>query len=47
MRSITRDTNRKMARDGMFSLELLEQLQVYIDEFRNGEARNGPGGAPE
>ncbi len=27
-------TNRRMAESGMFSLELLEEMQLYVDEFR-------------
>lgn len=36
---IMRENNREMAERGLFSMELLEEMQLHIDEFRNG---NGP-----
>lgn len=43
MRQVTIETNRKMAQDGMFSLELLEQVQAYIEEYRNGGSNEAVG----
>lgn len=34
MREITIETNRKMAQDGMFSLEMMQQMQGHIDDYR-------------
>lgn len=40
MREVTVETNRRMAMDGMFSIEFLEQMQQYIDEFRSQQAED-------
>jgi TRAP-type C4-dicarboxylate transport system substrate-binding protein len=37
MREITVQTNRKMAQDGMFSVEMLQQLQSHIEDYRSGQ----------
>lgn len=34
MRTAMLDTNRQMAQRGMFSMELLEEMQAYVDEYR-------------
>jgi len=34
MRNVAADTNREMARKGMFSPELLQQMQSHIDDYR-------------
>jgi TRAP-type C4-dicarboxylate transport system substrate-binding protein len=34
MRAVAADTNREMAQNGMFSLELLQQMQSHIDDYR-------------
>lgn len=36
IRAVMAENNRAMAREGLFSLDLLEQMQQYIDEFRSG-----------
>lgn len=43
MRRITVETNRRMAQDGMFSLELLEEMQSHIEDFRNGRRADAAG----
>ena len=43
IREIAGETNRKMAQDGMFSLELLEQVQAYIEEYRDGGSNESVG----
>lgn len=45
MRDITVETNRKMAEDGMFSLELLEQMQSHLEDYRNGIGDDEAAGA--
>lgn len=45
MRAITVETNRKMAEDGMFSLDMLEMMQSRIDEYRSEKTADA-GGTP-
>jgi TRAP-type C4-dicarboxylate transport system substrate-binding protein len=35
MRKTTVETNRKMAQDGMFSMDMLQQMQSHIEDYRN------------
>ncbi len=35
IQKIMAENNRDMAKQGLFSLELLETMQRYIDEFRS------------
>lgn len=37
MREVTVETNRRMAQNGMFSVELLDRMQSLIDEFRSNQ----------
>ncbi len=43
MREITVETNRKMAQDGMFSLELLQEMQSHIDDYRKQQSGGASG----
>jgi TRAP-type C4-dicarboxylate transport system substrate-binding protein len=38
IRGIMEKTNRDMAERGLFSKDLLERMEAYVDEFRNGQA---------
>lgn len=38
IREVMTENNRDMAEAGMFSLSVLEQMEAYLAEFRNGEA---------
>jgi TRAP-type C4-dicarboxylate transport system substrate-binding protein len=44
IRDVTLETNRKMAQDGMFSMDRLQQMQSHIDDFRQ-EKTGGNSGA--
>lgn len=44
IRSSMSATNRRMAEQGMFSLELLEQMQQYVDEYRRKRPQTPAGG---
>lgn len=48
MREVTVETNRRMAMDGMFSIEFLEQMQQHIDDYRveHGEEPAKVSGTP-
>ncbi len=46
MRRISIETNRQMAQKGMFSLELLEEMQRHIEEFRSEHGADQDSGAP-
>ena len=35
LRKVMADNNREMAKQGLYSLKLLEKMQQYIDEFSN------------
>ncbi|MBT8079832.1 MAG: TRAP transporter substrate-binding protein DctP [Gammaproteobacteria bacterium] len=41
IRRVMADNNRDMARQGLFSLQLLEQMQGHIADFRNGSMNAG------
>jgi TRAP-type C4-dicarboxylate transport system substrate-binding protein len=43
IRQITVETNRKMAEDGMFSISLLDEMQSYIEKFRNDRSTEAVG----
>lgn len=46
IREVTIETNRKMARDGKFSIEFLDEMQRYIDEYRSEHADDQVAGTP-
>jgi TRAP-type C4-dicarboxylate transport system substrate-binding protein len=46
MRRISIETNRQMAQKGMFSLELLEEMQRHIEDFRSEHGADQDSGAP-
>jgi len=46
IRRISIETNREMARKGMFSLDLLNEMQGHIEDFRNEHSAGKGGGAP-
>jgi TRAP-type C4-dicarboxylate transport system substrate-binding protein len=43
MRDVSIQTNRKMAQDGMFSMDLMQQMQTYVDEYRNQTSNSAIG----
>lgn len=48
IRAAMADTNRRMAEQGMFSMQLLEEMQSYVNEFRQQSAseQGMPSGNP-
>jgi TRAP-type C4-dicarboxylate transport system substrate-binding protein len=47
IQKVMAENNQDMAKQGLFSLELLNTMQQYIDEYRSEKARNSDGTAAE